>query len=166
MAFCGHGALWAHFPHLKVSLSFRFLAQNKYHSKCSSGRSSVACFEDLPLLKPLCWTGPYWNGVQGTPSERLLHGLQIHHSQFDAGPDFLVVSSNLWDLWHWGTSNVSLLNDKRIASKELSAWGPHLTQVLEQVEVRQPLFDIPRHMKHIVTISVTTTIFHQRVDVF
>ena len=80
-------------------------------------------------------TGPYWNGVTGTPYERLLHGLQKLHGQFEMPPDFLVIASNLWDLWHWGTSNVSLLDDKKIADHELSAWGLHLTSLLNEVEV-------------------------------
>ena len=86
-------------------------------------------------------TGPYWNGVRGTPSERLEHGLSTMNSQLQASPDFVVVSSNLWDLWHWGTSNVSLLDDMKIASRELSAWGPHLSELLQQVEVRIPGVD-------------------------
>ena len=86
-------------------------------------------------------TGPYWNGVRGTPSERLEHGLSTMNSQLQASPDFVVVSSNLWDLWHWVTSNVSLLDDMKIASRELSAWGPHLSELLQQVEVRIPGVD-------------------------
>ena len=80
-------------------------------------------------------TGPYWQGIKGSPPERLQHGLLAHLRTFQSPPDFVTFSSNLWDLWQWGNANPGLLAADQVEAAELHSWSEHMSTLMHQIEV-------------------------------
>ena len=79
--------------------------------------------------------GPYWQNLKGTPPERLKHGLQAQLRTFQAPPDLVTLSSNIWDLWHWASTAPALLVNKQIEETQLRNWQAHVSEILSQIEV-------------------------------
>ncbi len=86
-------------------------------------------------------TGPWWGSVTGSPSERLVHGLEAFALQYGANakPDIVVFASNLWDLQRIGSRTPEKFVGQSIEDNELHGFRSDLTAVLKQIEVRAHL---------------------------
>lgn len=80
-------------------------------------------------------TGPYWQGIQGSPPQRLEHGLIAQLRTFQSPPDFITFSSNLWDLWGWGNHKPEILSNDQVEAAALAEWAGHMSALMTQIEV-------------------------------
>ncbi|KAK9830740.1 hypothetical protein WJX74_004700 [Apatococcus lobatus] len=83
--------------------------------------------------------GPWPQGVEGPPSERIAHGFKRFNEELSRRPDIVVLSSAFWDLARWVEHFPSLVAADSLDQFILAAWAQQLSDVMQMIEEHAPM---------------------------